>query len=294
MVDNASTDGSLEFVRKNFPSVNCIQSKTNMGFAGGNNLGLLYCKGAFIFFLNNDTRLEAGALGILANSILKFERHRVFSCLMLNYSNPELVDAAGDNFYWGGFISTFSRYPAMKFKSPREVTAACAGAAVYSKELLVQLGGFDEDFFLLFEDVDLSLRARHHGESILFLPDVHVFHKGSATIGGTRTSIYIYFGNRNFLPLYIKNFPFVTLLKCLPGILLMLGIRVFNTIKSGHLRILVRSFRDSILMIPGTLKKRKVVQRESKLSRKEFEKSLRHGWFQERLAFKRGYFKTYF
>ena len=263
LVDNASKDGSVEFLRTNFPEVRLVKASSNLGFSGGNNLGLSYCSGEHIFFLNNDTHMESGALKELARSIEKYSTYRVFACFLLKFSNPELVDSAGDTIYKGGFITSFARYPASLFTSPREVTAACAGAAVYSKNLLDDLGGFDEDFFLVFEDVDLSLRARHHGESILFLPEVKIRHKGSATFGGHLSPAAFYYGTRNYLLFILKNFPLFTLYKSLPGIIIMLGIRFLQGIRLRQTKIFLRASIDCMRMIPEISEKRKKILSQS-------------------------------
>lgn len=290
LVDNASKDDSVAYVEKSFPEVSIVRSPVNSGFAGGNNLGLPLCRGRWVFLLNNDTRLEAGALQALADDIARFPGNRVFACFMLRYAEPGKVDSAGDNLYTMGAVSSFAGFPASLFTRPREVTSACAGAAVYARSVLESLGGFDEDFFLLMEDVDLSLRARHLGESILFLPGVRVLHKGSASIGGAIGPIGIFYGSRNYPFVFVKNFPLVTLLKCAPGICLMLAIRFLQSIRQGYLPILLKSWASGLAMLPAMLAKRKMILSGSKLSRRQFEAALHRGWFRQRLAFKSGRF----
>lgn len=288
MVDNASGDGSTGYVGKRFPEVRIVQAGANLGFAGGNNLGISHCRGRHVFFLNNDTRLETGALGNIADSIGSHPECRVFACLMLRYDNPALVDSAGDTLYFTGATFSFSMYPAAMFTAPRPVTSACAGAAVYARALLEELGGFDEDFFLLLEDVDLSLRARHKGETILLLPGARVLHKGSATIGGAIGQIGMYYGTRNHPWLLLKNFPAVTLLKCLPGLALIHSVRLLQSLRQGSLPILLRAWFASLRMVPRMLRKRREILGRSRLGRKQFEALLRKGWLRERRMFKQG------
>jgi GT2 family glycosyltransferase len=292
LVDNASRDGSVDFIRKRFPTVILVEAGSNLGFAGGNNHGLAHCRGKHVFFLNNDTRLEPGALENLAAAIREFPAFRVFACFMLNYKNPALVDNAGEHLYRTGLLNNLSGYPAALFTSPREVIGACGGAAVYARDLLDEIGAFDEDFFLIYEDVDLSLRARHHGDRILFLPAVRVLHKGSASIGGGLSPTAVYYTTRNHLPLLIKNFPALTLLKCLPGVALGLALRFVQSVRRGIPGAYLRGLRDGIRMIPASLRKRRLIVRPSKIGRRGFESLMRPHWLRERLAFKRGDFDS--
>lgn len=287
-VDNDSHDGSVEFVRENFPRTKVIESGSNLGFAGGNNFGLPHCRGSFIFFLNNDTKLEPGSLKALAAGILSYPTTRVFACLMLRYRTPELVDNAGEIIYRNGLIYSHSGYPASLFTETREVIAACGGAAVYAKSLLDEIGGFDEDFFLIFEDVDLSLRARHHGESIMFLPNVRLLHKGSASIGGGFSGTAVYYSTRNYLPMYVKNFPALTLIKCMPGIIFSFAVRLRQVIQHGQFRKFLSGFKDGLVMLPKAFFLRKSIVSTSRIGRAGFEALLRPGWMRERIAFKRG------
>jgi GT2 family glycosyltransferase len=288
LVDNASGDGSREFVRERFPEVRLVESASNLGFAGGNNLGLPHCRGEHVFFLNNDTRLAPGALTAIAKAARGRFEYQVFACLMLDYRRPDFVDNAGETYYTAGVPGNFGGYPAALFTGPREVIGACAGAAVYARALLDRIGAFDDDFFLLYEDLDLSFRARHGGARILFLPDAKVLHKGSATIGGTLSPTNVYFATRNYPQCLLKNFPAVTLLKCAPGILLGFANRLWQSARQGLLRPYFRGLRDGVKMLPATLRKRRAILASSRIGRREFERLMRRGWLRERLAFRRG------
>ncbi|HLP42942.1 MAG TPA: glycosyltransferase family 2 protein, partial [Fibrobacteria bacterium] len=216
MVDNGSSDASVEYVTSQFPWVRVVQSERNLGFAGGNNLGLRHCRGDWVFLLNNDTRLDPGALGAIAEGIRAHPSARVFQAFMIDFHKPDLVDSAGDTLYTSGVPFNYAGFPVSRFREARPITSACGGAAVFERALLERLGGFDEDFFLIFEDVDLSLRARHLGEEIVFLPGAKVYHKGSASLGGKRSPMSFYYSERNQLLLLVKNFPLPTLLRTLP------------------------------------------------------------------------------
>ena len=288
LVDNGSRDGSIAYLEKEYPRVRIVRSETNLGFAGGNNLGIRHCLGRYVFFLNNDTRLEPGALKALREAFVSYPEYAIFACFLVNYYEPSLVDSAGDTFYTSACGFSWAGYPTAMFRAPREVTLACAGAAVYEKGLLERLGGFDEDYFLILEDCDLAFRARHLGARIIFLPQVKVFHKGSASLGGKSSATSIYYSDRNYLQLLLKNYPLLTLLKSIPGIVFMKAMRLVVAARSRQLGAWARGNWATLLLIPKTLRKRRSLMRESILDRKAFEDLLRTNWWKERKAFKRG------
>lgn len=287
MVDNDSRDGSVEYVASRFPEVRVFPSGSNLGFAGGNNFGLRHCRGDFVFLLNNDTRLDPDALASIAREIQSHPGTRVFACFLVDFHRPDRADSAGDTLYTAGVPFSFAGFPISKFSEPRAVTAACAGAAVYARPLLESLGGFDEDFFLIFEDVDLSLRARHLGEEILFIPSVKVYHKGSASLGGKRSPLSFYYSERNFLPLLIKNYPLPSLLRTLPRYLAIKAFRFFHALRLGCLGAYLRANRDTLKMLPGSLRKRREILGTSRLAHGQFDRLLRRNWLRERLAVSR-------
>lgn len=288
LVDNASTDGSVDYVRQRFPEVRLVESGANLGFAGGNNFGLMHCRGRYVFFLNNDTKLEPGALDAIARGIRERPDVRVFACLMLRYDDPRVVDNAGEIIYRNGLIYSHAGYPAHLFDMRREVIGACGGAAVYARSLLDEIGAFDEDFFLIFEDVDLSLRARHHGETILFLPDARVLHKGSASIGGRFSNTAVYYSTRNYLPLFLKNFPTLTLVRCAPMIAFSLCLRARQMLTHGRTDTFLRGLRDGLRMLGKARAQRRAILSGSRIGRTGFERLLRPGWLHERRAFRKG------
>ena len=292
LVDNASTDGSAEFVRARFPDVNIVDAGANLGFAGGNNLGIRHCRGEWIFLLNNDTRLEPGALSAIHEGTARHPDYRIFACFMLNHRDPTRVDNAGEAFYRAGFTYGFSGWPSDAFKAPREVVGACGGAAVFRADVLRGLEGFDEDFFLIFEDVDLCCRARHLGEKILFLPDARVLHKGSASIGGQASDIAVYYATRNYLFFLIKNFPIRSLVVAAPGALYGMCSRFVNVSRRGQSRVFLRALRDAARLFPEMLRRRRRILAGSKISSLEFGRLFRSGWLRESRAFRRGDFSA--
>lgn len=275
-VDNASNDASPGWVRTHYPRATVVENTENWGFAEGNNRGLPHCRGEWIFFLNNDTRLEPGCLRLLAEAIANRKpAQQVFAPLMVRWSDPRLIDSGGDMLtIWG--LSTKSEHLTVdhdRFAQSHPIALACGGAAVFSAELLERIGGFDPDFFLLFEDVDLSLRARHAGAEITLVPAARVWHRGSATIGNLSRT-HVYYSGRNLFWAKIKNYPALTLLKFAPLELLTTLASFKGSIVHGTTRWWCEALRDMLRGIPHMLQKRRRILATSLISRAEFERWL--------------------
>jgi GT2 family glycosyltransferase len=268
VVDNNSNDGSAEYIKENFTNITLIENPENLGFAGGNNMGIKACAGEWIFFLNNDTILEKNCLEFLAKYIEnKKTEQLVFMPLMLKADSPELIDSAGDMLYPWGYAYRYDAVPANKpeFSESKEIALACCGAAVFNRELIEKLNGFDEDFFLYYEDVDLSLRARHLGAEIWLIPQAKVFHKGSATVG-KKTQSRLYYIERNRFFAKLKNFPLPTLIKYAPISFVCSLCSFILWTTRGFFGTWMKSRIDMLKGMPKMLKKRKKIFAESKIN----------------------------
>jgi len=275
VVDNNSNDGSIQYIKENFPNITLIENSKNLGFAGGNNMGIKACSGEWIFFLNNDTILEKNCLEFLAKHIENRKNEQlVFMPLMLKADSPEFIDSAGDMLYPWGYAYRYNNVPANKFLESKEIALACCGAAMFNRELIEKLNGFDEDFFLYYEDVDLSLRARHLGAKIWLVPQAKVFHKGSATVG-KKTPSRLYYIERNRFFAKLKNFPLSTLIKYAPISFICSVFSLILWTTRGFLGTWIKSRFDMLKGMPKMLKKRKKIFAESKINANEFKKWLR-------------------
>jgi len=288
MVDNASVDRSADWVREHYPSVMVVESGTNLGFAGGNNLGFKHCAGRQVLLLNNDTRMEPGCLSELARAVRELAPARIFQPMQIDYYRPDRVDSAGDGLYSAFFSFSFTGYPLSDFPAPRPIFGACAAAALYPRDLLEELGGFDEDFFLIYEDLDLSARARHRGERILLLPSARVLHKRSASLG-KRSALTLYYSERNLALFVIKNFPIASLLRRWPAFLAMKLFNLMVAARMGMLGTYLKATWASLRLAPRMWRKRTGILGPSRLAPGEFDAWLRPGWLRERRAAKRGH-----
>ena len=207
LVDNGSEDGSLELVQENCPQVQIIGLTKNLGFAAANNIAIKSTHTEYVALLNPDTVPEPGWLENLLKALEKYPEAGMAASKMLLYDHPDMIDRAGDVYTTAGTALLCGRgQSADRYVSQKPVFGACAGAALYRRRMLDDIGLFDEDFFLLYEDVDLSFRAQLRGYRCLYVPDAVVYHKASSSIGDD-TPVSVYYSHRNLEWVYIQNMP---------------------------------------------------------------------------------------
>jgi GT2 family glycosyltransferase len=199
LVDNNSSDGTHEYVKENYPEISMIRLDSNFGFAYPNNVGAKKSQGEFLLFLNNDTIVEPDFLDSLVTVINSDQNIAICQSMLLKPDGQ--VDSSGDFIdSIGVAFSTFE-----KIKETREIFSAKAASMIVRRDVFEKLGGFDEKFFISFEDVDLSWRARIMGYRILINPKSVVYHLGGQTTNKLKEEI-IFHGLKNQLILKITNF----------------------------------------------------------------------------------------
>ncbi len=207
VVDNASTDGSVAHLRARWPGIRVDVLAANAGFAAGNNRGAVDARTDALIFLNNDTEVEPGWLEALVRAAEADSTRGLVASKIVYMDRPDLVDSAGDGYLrcGGGFKRGHGR-PANAAVAPGEVFGACGAAFLIRRVLFEELGGFDEDFFMVYEDVDLSYRARLSGARVWYAADAVVRHAGSAALGRLSDRA-VYLGQRNLEWTWLKNTP---------------------------------------------------------------------------------------
>ena len=214
VVDNGSTDGSRSFIRQHYPRVLLLENEFNQGFAQPSNLGAERSRGRYVAFINNDMRahpdwIDAALANIrpempcVASRILDWKGHRV------DYNGSSLQ-------YLGYALQKDQGKPLDRVSSPREVLFPCGGAMLIDREVFLDLGGFDPDFFALFEDVDLGWRLWTAGFGVIFAPESMVYHRGHATLETQATERTRYLMHRNALLTILKNYEEENFRKILP------------------------------------------------------------------------------
>ena len=216
VVDNGSTDGSAAWLKQKHPDVRVIKNSYNRGFAAANNQAIQTTNSPYIVTLNNDTEAEREWLARLVRAIESDASVGMVASQMLLGHAPELIDSAGIEVDWTGTAWQRRRGEAAdEGGAPREVFGPCAGAALYRRVMLDEIGLFDEDFFAYYEDVDLAWRARNAGWRCLYAPRARVYHAHSAT-GGQDPALKRYLIGRNKVWTLLKNYPWPGLLLCWP------------------------------------------------------------------------------
>ena len=232
IVDNGSSDGSLEWIEQAAESdtgIRLISLPENKGFAGGVNEGLRAADSEYVLLLNNDTVAEEDFVEQLEKSISRDDSIFAVSAQMIKASDHSLIDSAGDGITWLGWA--YQRgidEKAELYQKECGVFSACAGAAIYRKKVLDEIGIFDEMHFAYLEDIDLSWRARLAGYRIIYSPAAKVYHLGSATSGSKYNSFKVRLSSRNNIYLHYKNQPLLQLIiNFIPLLLGILGKAVF-------------------------------------------------------------------
>ena len=221
VVDNGSTDGSLEYL-ESYPAVRVIVLDKNYGFCRAVNEGIKAADSEYVILLNNDTEVDKNFAKELLTAIKADQR--IFSCSskMIQFHNREFMDDAGDYYCALGWAFGRGKGGSVKnYEDETDVFAACAGAAVYRKELIEKLGYFDEAHFAYLEDVDIGYRARIHGYRNVYAPKAVVYHVGSGFSGSTHNAFKVKLSSRNNIYLAYKNMPLLQILLNSP--LLILG-----------------------------------------------------------------------
>ena len=205
VVDNGSSDDSVAVIRERFPGVEIIQTGSNLGFAGGNNVGVrraLEIGASYVLLLNNDTVVDAGLLTALVAGAERNAGAAAFSGKIFFFDQPDRIWYAGAA--WDSEALCFAQIgegerDAHQYEIERETAYACGCAFFVSAERLREIGLLDEDFFLYFEETDWCYRARKRGYPSVFLPEAKLWHKVSVSFGGERSPLALYFLTRNRL-----------------------------------------------------------------------------------------------
>jgi GT2 family glycosyltransferase len=287
LVDNASTDGSAEFVRARFPQVRVVALAENRGFAGGNNVGARMARGRFVAFLNNDTVVEAGWLRALRDGMDPAAGFLLTTSRIVYMHDASIVDSAGDGlFRWGGAFKRHHGASVDLAGVSQEVFAVCGGACLVSKMVFDELGGFDEDFFFSHEDVDLSYRARLRGYRCRYVADASVRHHGSGTSRQV-AAFAVFQGQRNLEWLYVKNTPASLLVRTLPGHLLYNAAAAVHFARRGLLGTFVKAKAAALVGLPRMWRKRTALQRARTVDARAIEAHLDRRWLGVKVREKR-------
>ena len=207
VVDNASTDKSIDLIRKRFPEVKLIVNDKNLGFGGGNNVGIRASHGEYIMILNNDARLDPDCIKELKRSIEKDKQYGASASKIFLDGKKNLLDAAGITIYQDGLAIGRGRLEnADYYRKEEEVFFASGCACLFRKEMLDDIGLFDEEFFAYADDTDMGWRARLAGWKCIYNPKAVVYHLHSASTSAY-SPLKAFLVERNRMWVAMKYFP---------------------------------------------------------------------------------------
>jgi len=302
VVDNASTDGTAELLAREYPEVTCISSPTNLGFAGGVRLGMTGLTGRYVALVNNDLTLAPEALarlrsaletpggekvaavtarillagtyrperpgetpprGSLTSGSLRFRATAPDdpAALTLVNSTGNIVrtDGTGADRDWLSVDGTAD--------APQDVFGFCGAAALLRREAVEEVGGFDGDLFLYYEDTDLSWRLRAAGWQIRYVSDALATHLHAASSGAS-SAVFRYYNTRNSLIVFTRHAPFGVVLRSIARQVAGWARAVCRDGNTDVTRARARALASFLRALPRTLRQRRRIWRDSAVSRR--------------------------
>ena len=286
VVDNGSTDGSQELLQSDYPEVELVSLDRNLGFAKACNTAIRVTSGKYIALLNNDTEADRDWLMHAVSALEARPDISFVASKMLLHGQPDVADACGDFFTVEGIAGKIGHFePANSFYEGREVFGASAGAAVFRRSLFEDVGLFDENFFMVHEDTDLSFRAQLMGHKCLFVPSAIVYHRVSATLG-KESDQHIWLGQRNIELVYFKNMPMPLLIKYLPLHIITNALLLLLYMFRGGARPFLKGKLDAFRLLPKMRRERSRVQETRRVSASDIDEILTRGWLRDALGSK--------
>jgi len=222
LVDNASMDGSVEFVQRRFHGSNALRiipNKSDLGCAEASNVGARLASGKYIVFLDNDTEVDSLWLSELVNVMETDPVAGAAQSKLLLMKERKTIDSSGDFVSCYGTVYSRGMYERDlgQYDRQEEVFSPRSAAMIVRKEALFSVGMFDPNFFFILEDVDLGWRMRLHGYRILFVPKSIVYHLSGASTRKRPKSLRVFHGVKNRLAMLLKNLELTNLARYLPG-----------------------------------------------------------------------------
>ncbi|MBE5976323.1 glycosyltransferase family 2 protein [Lacrimispora xylanisolvens] len=211
VVDNGSTDGSVKWLEDH--QIPSIFLEENTGFSGAVNIGIRESVTPYVILLNNDTEPQPDYVKEMVKAVEGSPKIFSVSSKMIQLYHKDLMDDAGDMYSVLGWA--YQRGVGQKssgYNKACRVFSACAGAAIYRREVFDKIGGFDEDHFAYLEDIDVGYRAKICGYENWYCPKAVVYHVGSGTSGSKYNSFKVKLAARNNLYLNYKNMPLLQLI----------------------------------------------------------------------------------
>jgi len=283
LVDNASNDGSVDYVRNNFPLIRILALNKNYGFTCGNNKGAEFARGGFIIFLNNDTVVDKNWLNELTKVALSDSKIGICGSKIMSMNDHAVTQYDGRHLHVLGGVVPGNPYT-YRNKAGKEfyVVGSIQGSSfLVRKDVFKSLGGFDDDYFLYSDEADICYRAWISGYYVAYAPDSIVYHYSGGTAGTLnrnrsgilyerlKSSLRVYYGTRNAIINVLKNLELKNLLLGIVFSFFLLLFQLLVLLIDGdikNVRLLMSASMWSIKNLKSVYKKRLDIQARRKLS----------------------------
>jgi GT2 family glycosyltransferase len=280
VADNASTDGTPELVRQAFPAVRLVEYTANLGFAEANNRAVRLAQGDFVLLLNADAVVAPDAIAVLASRMASDPQIGVLAPKMLFLQEPRVINSVGlqANRICYSCDRGFLEYDQGQYDAEADVIGACGGAMFVRRSVTSEIGLFDEEYFMYYEDLDFCIRSWLAGYKVLYTPEAIVYHRMRAS--GRSEHLNEYVDNKNRLRTLLKNCSLPTLLRALPRSLAFDLACITNHLRRGRCsaaRLRWKALLWNLVMLPDTLAWRSQVNRVHKESDQLFLRLLSPG-----------------
>jgi hypothetical protein len=280
VVDDASSDDTVEWLRESWPEVEVVVQERNLGVAVALNTCLRLSRTPLVGLFNNDIELDARCLEELVGAMREHPEAGWACAKLIDFHQRDVIDGAGDVFSW--LASAERRGHGQRdrgqYDEPRAIFGACGAAVVYRRGALDDVGLFDEDFFALYEDIDWDLRAHLAGFDCRYVPSAVVYHMGGATLGSGLTDFICYHQWRNTLWIIAKDLPADALVRHSPQLLLGQLVSLAMAVRDRRLGVWWRAWRDALRAMPQVLRKRREVQARCRVDLSALESVIEGGF----------------
>jgi GT2 family glycosyltransferase len=277
LVDNNSDNFSSDQIYSSFPQIEILALNKNTGFAAANNLAINRLDDMeWVVLLNPDAYAEQDWLEKLLNGAESHPDFHFFGCRMLATAENTL-DGTGDVYHVSG-ASWRRDYgkSAEGRKQGDEIFAPSGAAALFRRDIYIEAGGLNEEFFCYMEDMDLGFRLKLLGYRCFYIADAVVVHEGAALVG-SHSDFQVYHGHRNLVWVYVMNMPSPWFWIYLPQHLLYNLASVLLYVYHGKTAVILRSKFDAIKGLRRAWRQRRLVQAKTKVDIRELRKSMGHG-----------------
>jgi len=271
VVDDGSTDGTAEWLAAHWPDVEVVVQE-NQGVTAALNACLR--AGAdteFVALFNSDVELDPNCLGELVGALRAHPEAGSASPKLLDFERRDVIDGAGDVLRWAGHGHRrgHGERDHGQYDRPQTIFGPCAGAAVFRRCAIEDVGDFDADFHAFFEDVDWALRAQLAGFQCRYVPSARVYHMGSATLGAGLTDFTRYQLWRNAVWLFAKGMPASLLARHAHQLAAGQLVNLAVAVRDRKLGIWLRAWRDALVGLPRMAARRRHIQRERRVTPRE-------------------------